>query len=125
MDTADKSSKKKELPIPRTLGTYWWDGMRRAHKNRPFSFYLLPIMAAELLLGMQMIDATTQPRAFIIYWSAHFLFFGAVMARAIVDFFEISRRFIKENNQVFRSTLGDQAFITELGQRVAETRERD
>ncbi|GMV91276.1 MAG: hypothetical protein AMXMBFR82_10540 [Candidatus Hydrogenedentota bacterium] len=108
----------------KTLGMHVRKAWKDANRSRPFSFYLLIAIIVVLLLGLQIVHVKENPRQFAFLLSLLFIFFFAVMVRAIVDFGDITRRHMAEREQVFRSTLGDDEFVSELGRRIAENREK-
>lgn len=70
-----------------------------------------------MLLGLQMITAWDNPKRVALVLSLMFAFFGIVMLRGVMDMFDIARRRMREDRDVFRDTLGDRAFTEELGRR--------
>ncbi len=95
----------------RTLLQYVRDGLKRAHQNRPVSFYLLLMIPVALLLGARMGDVKDDPRRFTMYLGLLFLFMGIVLVRAVMDFFDLSRRHFRERHLLFGKTLDDEAFL--------------
>lgn len=112
------------LPPRKTLWMYFREGLRKANANRPVSFYLLLLIPIALLLGVQLLDLHNSPKRFVFFLSLLFVFFFAILHRAIVDFIEIARKHFSESEKVFRSTLGDSEFISRLGERVEEHHEK-
>ena len=108
----------------KTLWYHLRKGFKRAHKARPISFYLLLAIPVALLLGVGMTTSTDSPRRFAFYLSIFFVFFFAILHRAIVDFIEISRGHFKEHEKVYRSTLGDDEFVSRLADRVGNPPEK-
>ena len=97
--------------------------LREAHARRPVSFYLMFAILIVVLLGAQVIYVKDDPRRFAFFLSLNFLFFFVVLFRAIIDFFDIIRGHFRENEAVFRDTLGEDGFVNELGRRVREEKE--
>jgi len=112
-----------EIKSVKTLGMHFREGLKKANRARPFSFYLLLAIIVVLLLGLQIIHVKENPRQFAFLLSLLFIFFFAVMVRAIVDFGEIAKRHVSKREKLYRTTLGDDEFVSELGRRVAEKRE--
>jgi hypothetical protein len=97
-----------------------WADMR---KSRPVSFYLLIAMVIVLLLGIQMANYRDDPWRFALVLSLMFVFFFVAMVRAVIDCGEIVRRHLAERRELYRTTLGDKEFMSELGRRVREKRD--
>ncbi len=110
------------LPPRKTLWMYFREELRRAHLNRPMSFYLLLTIPVALFLGAGVLKSQDNPKWLAFYLSLFFLFFLAVLVGAVVDFFDIFRRHFFEHHKVFRSTLGDAEFVTRLGEGVERQR---
>ncbi len=107
----------------KTLGMHFRKAWKDANRSRPFSFYLLLAIIVVLLLGLQIVHVRDNPRQFAFLLSLLFIFFFAVMVRAIVDFGEITRTHFAERHKLYRTTLGEDEFVSELGRRVAEKRD--
>lgn len=120
--TPEPKSPPEFKPV-NSLGTHiakvWWD----IQKSRPKSFYLLLAIIVVLLLGLQMAALRDSPRQFAFVLSLMFIFFGAVMVFAVLEFGEIVRKHLRERRELFRSTLGEPEFIAELGKKVSEKRD--
>lgn len=108
------------IPASKTLWTYVREGLGRAHRQRPISFYLLLMIPVVLLLAYNLFVHRQSPARFAFYLSILFIFFFVVLQRAIRDFFRISRESFSAGNAVFRDTIGEPEFTTKLGQRVVE-----
>ena len=117
------TEKPSEIKSSKTLAMHVRNVLAEMNRTRPFSFYLLIAMIVVLLLGVQIVHVRDNPRQFAFFLSLLFVFFFAVMVRAIVDFVEIVRSHFSEGERIFRSTLGEEEFIAELGRRVNEKRE--
>lgn len=104
----------------RGLRYYLWCLTPFRNKEAGSSFYLLIAMIVALLLGGPLLLAREDPTRFAFYLSLYFVFFFAVLYRAVVDFVEISKRHLKDREQVYRDTLGAEDFVKELSERVAE-----
>ena len=111
-------------PQTKTLWTYLREGLRKAHAQRPTSFYLLLAMPIVLLLGSAVLNASDTPRHFVFYVSVFFVFFFAVILGGIMDFISIAKRHFTEHEKVFRNTLGDTDFISRLGEQVRQQRDK-
>jgi hypothetical protein len=116
------SDEKDEIASVKTLGMHLRKAWRESNRSRPFSFYLLLAIIGVLVLGLQIVHLRDDPRQFAFVLSLLFIFFFAVMVRAIVDFAEITKRHMSEREKVYRTTLGDDEFVSELGRRVSENR---
>lgn len=108
----------EELPALPTLRGYIREALRQAHTWRPISFYFLLAIPVVTVLGTQMFRFEDEPARFALILSLMFIFFGVVLLRAVMDLFEISRRRLREDRAAWTETLGDAAFIEELGSRV-------
>ena len=121
-------SDSKQPPIKtnvselKTLRDYIREGLERARRNRPISFYLLLAIPLELLLGSQLLSMRDNPKAFWAFLALNFIFFFFIIARALLDFTELIRKHIKEHQSVFRSTLGDKEFLADLRERNKNSR---
>ena len=102
------------------LGIRILRAIRRSQNRLPVSLYLLIAMVAVLLLGTQIVLVREDPKRFAFYLALMFIFFFVVMFRAVVDVVEISRKHFREREDLFRNTLGDTDFVSELGKRVEE-----
>ena len=106
-----------------SLSTRFWRTGAELARRRPVSFYLLLAMIVVLLLGLQIADYRDNPKMFVLILSSFFVFFFAVMVYAILEAGQIIRGSIKEEHELYRSTLGDEKFISELSERVRKNRE--
>lgn len=118
------ADEKDDIKSVKTLGMHVRKGLKEANRARPFSFYLLLAIIVALLLGLQIVHVKESPRQFAFLLSLLFIFFFAVMVRAIVDFGEITKRHVSEREKLYRTTLGDDEFVSELGRRVSENRDK-
>jgi len=100
------------------------EGLRRAHAQRPISFYLLLAIPIVLLLGSTVLSVHDTPGRFVFHVSVFFIFLFAVILGGIMDFISIAKRHFTEHEKVFRSTLGDTDFISQLGERVRQQRDK-
>lgn len=103
-----------------TLGMHLRRALRVAHEWRPTSFYMLLATPPVLVLALALLRQRDAPFQLWLGLSLLFLFFGAVSAVALMDFFEIARKRMRAERDTFQETLGDAAFIATLGQRVRE-----
>jgi len=111
------------LPPRKTLWMYFRAGLRKANAQRPTSFYLLLAIPVVLVLGARLGALRDSPKQFAFYLGLFFIFLFAILLGAFVDLIEIVRRHFTEHEQIFRSTLGDEEFAAQLGERVSEERE--
>ena len=106
-----------DLKPRKSLWAHFREGARKAHSERPASFYLLLAIPVVLLLGARMTRSLDNPVRFAFYLSVVFVFFLVVILRAVVDFFEIAKRHFHEREQLFRTTFGDEEFIAQVKER--------
>lgn len=93
---------------------------RKSRTRRPASFYLMFAVLAVVLLGGQFVYVKDDPRRFAFFLTLNFVFFFVVMYRAVVDAAEIFRRNMRDRRDLYKDTLGDEVFVSELGRRVSE-----
>ena len=103
---------------PRTLGEHLVDGLRRNRFRRKTTILLLAACIPVLLLGTQLATLRDDPTRFAIVLSLMFLFFFAVMVRALLDVNDAVRGYFRERDEPFRQTLGDDRFVAELRARI-------
>ena len=104
--------------MQKTLWTYFREGLRRAMRARPISFYLLLLIPVALVLGAHLGSLRTSPRQFAFVLGLLFLFFLVVIWRATADFFDIVRRHMADRRALYPSTLGEPEFLSKLGEQV-------
>ncbi len=102
------------LPPIRSLWQHIRQGIRRAHQNRPASFYLLLSIPVVLLLGAELANSRDNPKRFVLFLALLFTFFLVILFRALLDFIEITRKHLAEQKQIFRSTLAEPEFLAAL-----------
>jgi hypothetical protein len=107
---------------PRTAWMYIREGLSRAQRRRPVSFYLLLAMPVALVAAAGLLDKS-DARQFFGVLALLIVFFGIVMIRAVGDLFDIARALLREERQSFRDTLGEPAFAQALGARVKQAQE--
>lgn len=105
---------------PYSLWGYFLRSMRSKSGYRPVSFYLLVAMLVVVCLGAPLLRSVGDPSRFAFFLSLYFIFFFVVLIRAIFDFMEIARRHFRERQRVYKDTLGEDAFVSQLSHRVAE-----
>ncbi|MBX7259552.1 MAG: hypothetical protein K1Y02_24545 [Candidatus Hydrogenedentes bacterium] len=110
------------IPPPKSLWMHVRKVVGDMNRSRPASAYLLVAIAVVLLLGYQIVYFREDPRRFAFFLILMFVFFFFVMLRAVIDFFEIARKHIRERGELFKTTIGEKEFIGELGRRVSENR---
>ena len=101
----------------KTLWQHILAGLARARARRPVSFYLLLLIPVALVLGARMGEVRDNPREFVFYLTAGFVFFFVLMCRAISDFFDISRSLFRERERLFQSAFGDEQFLAQMAQK--------
>ena len=89
-------------------------GLRRAHENRPASFYLLLSIPVVLILAVKLAQARDNPRSFFLFLALLFTFFIVIIIRALIDFIEITRKNMVEQKRIFRATIGEDEFLASL-----------
>jgi hypothetical protein len=105
---------------PKTLRDHFGAALRR--RRRPtVSLLLMGAIVVVVFFGVQFVYIRDDPKRLAFFLALNFIFFFVVMYRAIVECIEIVREHFKENEQIFRSTLGDEEFTADLGRRVAES----
>lgn len=107
---------------PRTAWKYLREGLQRAHRRRPVSFYLLLAMPLALVAAAGLLDRT-DVRQFFGVLALLIVFFGVVMIRAVGDLFDIARAHLREERRSFRDTIGEPLFAESLGARVKQATE--
>ena len=105
---------------PETLRGYLRRGLARWRPGRPVSLFLMFAMIVALILGAQIGYVRDDPKRFAFVLSLLFIFFMVVIARAVVDFFEVIREHLREREGLFRETFTKDGFSEELGRRVAK-----
>ena len=108
------------VKAPKTLGAHFRTAWGR---RRPptVSLLLMAAIVVVVLFGVQIVYIRDDPKHLAFFLSLNFIFFFVVLYRALVECLEIVRDHFRETEQVFRSTLGDEEFIADLGRRVAES----
>lgn len=120
-ETESMERYKREQRPPGFGERFFGTALRSANKRRPASVYLLFAILLVVLLGVQIVYVWDNPKQFALFLSLNFLFFFVVMFRAIVDFFEILRSHFREQENLFRNTLGEKEFVARLGKRVSDS----
>lgn len=90
-------------------------GLLEAHRRRPASFYLLLLIPVVLLLGAHIFQNPVSPHRFILMFSLILVFLWLVSALAVNDFMSLCRRHWAERREAYRETIGDPAFVEQLG----------
>ncbi len=108
---------------PKTLKRTFAKALWRSHTSRPMSFYLLLAIIVVMILGTQLVYFRNDPTQFALYLTLMFVFYFVVAFRATLDFFDITRSHLKEQQALYRNTLGENEFVCELGRRVTEVSE--
>jgi len=93
---------------------YIREGLQRAQRRRPVSFYLLLAIPFALLTGFTLLQSRENPMLFATAVGLLICFFGIVMLRAVSDMFDITREHLRGRREVrgivepeFARTLGD------------------
>ncbi len=120
----DKNEPRDGEPKPSmTLWMHVQNAQRRIAEHRPTSFYLLLAIVVVLLLGLQIAEYRDNPARSTFVLGLLFIFFFAVMVFAILEAGQIVRRSLREKRELWQSTLGEEAFLSELSKRVREHRD--
>jgi uncharacterized membrane protein len=114
---------QSELRANKSLGEHFTTVLRRKNKARPRSFYLLLAVLAFVILAPALAKNRQDPYALFAFVTLNLVFFYIVVVFAIRDCRRIVRGYVTERQDVYRSTLGDQGFAKELGQRVKKGKE--
>ncbi len=88
-------------------------------------FNLSAIPSEVMLLGLHMVFFVHNPKRFAFILSLMIIFLGVVVLLALIDVIEIARKNLTGKRDTFRDTLGDDAFIHELGRRVNNEQENE
>lgn len=115
---------KLKPKAPRSLREHFREAFKRSRAWRPVSFYLLLAMPVVLLLGVQMLRHREDPRRFALILALLFIFFGILVYRALMDVLEIGRKNLAEQRRTYKETLGAEEFVSKLGNRVDEKRNK-
>jgi len=89
--------------IPHRLKTGWQylrEGLQRAQRRRPVSFYLLLAIPVALLAAARLLENRDAPVSFAITVGLLIGFFGLVMLRAVADMFDITREHLRSRREV-------------------------
>jgi len=110
---------REPRPTP-TLWSQFREALKRGHRRRPASFYLLLATPVVLYLAVDLLAHRDEPRRFAIGLILLMLFFGVVLVRAVMDLFDIGRRHLRDSSRTYRETLGDEEFMATLRDRREE-----
>ena len=99
----------------RTLRDHFVAAFRRSNARRPGSFYMLLAIPAFALIAAGLPVLRETPRRFAFFLALNFVFFYAVLVYAILDFVALGRCLLSERRQLFRTTLGEDHFVSRLG----------
>ncbi len=97
-----------------SLRRQFMEALKRAHRRRPASFYMLVVTPVVLFLAVDLLAHRDEPRRFAAGLILLVIFFGVVLVRAVMDIFEIGRKHLQEQRDSYRDTLGDHDFISTL-----------
>ncbi len=112
-----------EMKPPKTLWGHVRTAWRNRNRGRSVSLGLLVATIVVLLLGTQMFDVLDDPYGFAFILTLLFVFFFLAFYLALVECLAVLRRHVKERGRVYRETIGEEAFVSKLRERVK--RERD
>ena len=108
-----------------SLRSQLWEGLKRAHRRRPASFYMLVITPVVLFLAVDLLARRDDPKRFATGLVLLVLFFGVVLVRAVMDIFDAGRQHWRDSRDTFRQTLGDEEFISALSKRKKRSDEEE
>ncbi len=108
-----KTQANEPRPI-RTLRQHFWNGFKKAHRQRPLSFYLLLSIPVVLLLAAHLFRSLDDPRRLAFGLSLLFVFLGVVLIGALLDTLSIIRESLVTKRTSYKETLGDDEFLAEL-----------
>lgn len=111
--------KPQNLRPIRTLRQHLWQGVKKAQRRRPLSFYLLLSIPVVLLLAVDLFRSREDPQRFVFGLSILFVFLGAVLIGALLDMLTLFRETFIGVRRSYRETLGDEEFLAELRARRA------
>lgn len=112
-----------EIPTPEPLWRYLARAFANAHRRRPVSFYLLIAIFVVSLLGIQVVYAANDPKKLAFFLTLNFIFCFVVMYRALADAVDILKEHRRAKRELYDSTIGDDRFTHELGDRVQRERQ--
>lgn len=106
-----------------TLGMHVRKVWKDLSRGRPASFYLLLAIIVVMVLGLQIAQYRDDPKRSVFVLCCLFVFFFAVMVFAVLEAGQIVRRHLHDKRELWRSTLGEEQFLAELGKRVRQDRD--
>ncbi len=98
----------------RTLRQHLWNGMVSVQRRRPASFYMLLAIPVVLMLALNFLQSSEDPKRFVFGLSLLFIFLGVVLIRACRDIFSLAREHWTSQRRNFRETLGNEEFLEVL-----------
>lgn len=104
----------EQLRPIRTLWQHFWQGLKKAQRRRPLSFYLLLSIPVVLLLAVDLFRAKEDPQRLALGLSLLFVFLGAILIGAMLDMVSIFRDSFTGARRSYRETLGDEEFLARL-----------
>ncbi|MFM1921754.1 MAG: hypothetical protein RLZZ303_3388 [Candidatus Hydrogenedentota bacterium] len=113
MKAMNKPLQQEPAPRERYVRSGWdyiREGLVRAHRRRPVSFYLLLAMPVALVYAASLLDRS-DPRQFATALCLLFAFFGVVMIRAVSDLFDLTREWMRGHRASFRDMMSGAALV--------------
>ena len=107
---------EEQRPI-RSLRQHFWQGLKKAQRRRPLSFYLLLSIPVVLILAVDLFRAKDDPQRLALGLSLLFLFLGAILMGALLDILSLFRESFTGSRRSYRETLGDEEFLAQLRER--------
>ena len=112
-------------PANKSLRTLFRDAHKRIHVTGAVGLWLMLATIVVLLLGAGALGDDPSLKRILIVSTLLLIFFAVVIIRAFYDCVEIFTHHFREQEKVFRTTLGDTEFARELGERVQAERETE
>jgi len=116
------STPPANIPQVKSTSDYVSSAWRNVSAHRPRSVHLLSAMLFFVILATGFAHRIGDPHVFFWFLSGNFVFFFLIMVLAIRDFRKIVQRYFREHHYLYRETLGEPAFVEELGERIRTTR---
>ena len=108
----------------RSLREHFHEAFKRSRAWCPVSFYLLLATPVVLLFSVHMLRQWENPKRFALVLALLFIFLGILVYRALMDILYISCKNLAEQRQAYKETLGSEKFVSELGNRVDEEKNK-
>jgi len=93
-------------------------GRKKEDFFRPVSIILLAAIVVVVLMGLNYVFVKDNPERFAGFLMMNFLFFFIAVVLAIDDIVRIITASVKQRNEIYSDTLGDQEFCEQLREEV-------